>query len=143
MEIEYETIKNGYVTKEQAIAIAACDRNLKDSIFKEFKKEKIYLGFISFSKFEVALIEINENFAWHVKVVSGDWGGREIKRIPILGIRYGCICWDGDFEEGDISCLVMCGSGEYYYYKDVDMSLIKKPDMEKYKEYINSESIYF
>ena len=46
-KIKYETIKNGYVTKEQAIAIASCDRNLKDSIFKKQRKEKdIYFGWI-------------------------------------------------------------------------------------------------
>lgn len=38
MDIKYETIKNGYITKEQAIAISGCDRNLKDSIFNEYKK---------------------------------------------------------------------------------------------------------
>ena len=40
-KIKYETIKNGYITKEQAIAIASCDRNLKDSIFKKWKKTLI------------------------------------------------------------------------------------------------------
>mgnify|MGYP004653150081 CR=1 FL=1 len=38
MDIKYETIKNGYITKEQAIAIAECYRNLKNSIFNEYKK---------------------------------------------------------------------------------------------------------
>lgn len=29
--IKCENIKNGYITKEQAIAIAGCNRNLKES----------------------------------------------------------------------------------------------------------------
>lgn len=143
LNIKYETIKNGYVTKEQAIAIAGCDRNLKDSIFNEWKKDKLYLGWISFSEFDVALVQIGYDFAWHVKVKSGDWGATKVKRIPIFGIKLGYENWDGCFdEESNESCFVMCNSGEYYYYKDIDMSKVKEPDIDEYKKYISRKSIY-
>ena len=64
-KIKYETIKNGYITKEQAIAIASCDRNLKDSIFYKWKKEdKLYLGFIVFHSFDVALVDLEVDVAF-------------------------------------------------------------------------------
>lgn len=143
VNIKYETIKTSYITKEQAVAIAGCDRNLKDSVFKEWKKNKLYLGWISFSEYDVALVQIGSNFAWHIKVKSGDWGGTKFIRIPIIGIKYGYANYDGGFDENsNISCLVMCDSGEYYYCNDIDMSKIKAPDMKEYKKYINRKSIY-
>ncbi len=70
-EIKYETIKRGYITKEQAIAIASCDRNLKDSIYRKWKKEEnIALGFIAFHSFKIALVEIKSDFAWHIKKLN-------------------------------------------------------------------------
>lgn len=141
--MKYETIKNGYVTKEQAVAIAGCDRNLKDSLFRKWKKNKLYLGWISFSEYEVALVQISLDFAWHVKVKSGSWGATKQYRIPILGINIGYINEDGYFdEESNVSCIVMCNSGEYYYCDDIDMSELKEPDMNEYKKYISTKSIY-
>lgn len=139
--IKYTTIKNGYVTKEQAVAIAGCDRNLKDSIFKDWKSRKMYLGWISFEKFDVALVQLGSDFAWHVKVKSGSFGGCENKKI--LGITYKSIMFDGEFDEdSDISCLVMCNSGQYYYSKDIDMSHIKAPNMKEYEKYLKQKSVY-
>ena len=134
-KIEYKTIKNGYVTKEQAIAIASCDKNLKDSIFKKWKKEKnLYLGWISFNYFDIALVQINQDFAWHIKVKKGEWGGVKVKKIPIIGIYKECENWDGDFTEVDnISCFVMCDSGEYHFGNEFDFKQIKAPNMEEYK----------
>lgn len=143
-KIKYETIKNGYITKEQAIAIASSDRNLKDSIFKKWKKEdNIYLGWISFESFDIGLVQIEQEFAWHVKVTSGDWGGTKVNRIPLIGIKIGYENWDGDFDRtSDISCIVMCNSGEYYFCDDIDLNKIKVANMEEYKKYIKSSSIY-
>ena len=71
-DIKYESIKNSYITKEQAVAIACCDRNLKDSIFKKWKKEdNLLLGFISFNTLNVALLKVDSDFGWHIKVKSG------------------------------------------------------------------------
>ena len=142
--IKYETIKNGYVTKEQAIAIASCDRNLKDSLFKKWKKEdKLYLGFISFHSFDVALVEICSQFAWHIKVKSGSWGATKASRIPIIGIKIGYEHWDGEFDEdSNISCIIMCDSGEYYFGDDIDINDIKPADTNKYKEMLKHSSIY-
>ncbi len=143
-KIKYETIKKGYVTKEQAIAIASCDRNLKDSVFKKWKKEdNLYLGWISFTSFDVGLVQINQDFAWHLKVKSGEWGGTKVNRIPLIGIKIGYENWDGDFDKSsNISCIVMCNSGEYYFGDDIDLKEIKVPNMEEYKKYIKSSSIY-
>lgn len=143
-KLKYETIKNGYITKEQAVAIAGCDRNLKDSIFREWKKKKLYLGSISFSEYEVALVQYGYDFAWHIKVKSGEWGAMQvISKIPIIGITLKYAYCDGYFdEESNISCLVMCNSGEYYYCNDIDISMIKMPNLEEYKKYISSPSIY-
>ena len=142
--IKYETIKNGYITKEQAIAIASSDRNLKDSIFKKWKKEEdLYLGFISFYSFDVGLVQIYQDFAWHVKVKKGSWGGTKVTRIPFIRIKNGYENWDGGFDGSeDISCIVMCNSGEYYFCDDIDLEQIKAPDMEEYETYIKSSSIY-
>ena len=52
-DIKYESIKNSYITKEQAVAIACCDRNLKDSdvynkvhidrrLFSKIRSDKTY-----------------------------------------------------------------------------------------------------
>lgn len=139
--IKYETLKNGYITKEQAIAIAGCDRNLKDSIFKEWKSQKMYLGWISFEKFDVALVQFGCDFAWHIKVKSGSYGGNETKKI--FGIPYKDILFDGEFDEdSNISCIVMCDSGQYYYSKDIDMSQMLAPDLDEYRKYIKQNSIY-
>lgn len=142
--IKYENIKNGYITKEQAIAIAGCDRNLKDSIFKKWKKEdNLLLGFISFHSFDVGLVKIASDFGWHVKVKSGTWGALKFKRIPVIGIKYGYENWDGDFEESsNISCVIMCNSGEYYFGDDIDLKKLEIPDMNEYNNYINADSIY-
>jgi len=136
-KIKYVTIKNGYVTKEQAIAIASCDRNLKDDIFKKWKKEKnLYLGLISFSSFYIGLVQIYQDFAWHIKVKSGEWGGIKVNRIPLIGIEIGSENWDGEFNESDnISCIVMCDSGEYYFGDDIVLKEMKAPNMEEYIEY--------
>lgn len=144
-KIKYETINNGYVTKEQAVAIASCDRNLKDSIFKKWKKEDdLYLGLISFYTFDVGLVKINEDFAWHIKLKSGEWGGTKVNRIPLIRIRKGYENWDGDFDESDnISCIVMCNSGQYYFCDDIDLKELKEPNMEEYKKYIENGSIYY
>ena len=143
-KIKYETIKNGYITKEQAIAIASCDRNLKDSIFKKWKKEEdIYLGWISFNSFDIGLIQIDQDFAWHIKVKSGQWGGTKVKKIPLIRIKIEYENWDGYFDESsNISCIVMCDSGEYNFGDNIDLKKIKVPNMEEYKEYIKSSSIY-
>lgn len=138
MDIKYETIKNGYITKEQAIAIAGCDRNLKDSIFNEYKdKKNIILGFISFSEFDVGLLKISTDYAWHVKVKKGIWGGQMHSDKEHLFL-------DGGFDESsDISCYIMCNSGEYYYHDLINNEDISKPDMNEYKKYISNKSIYF
>ena len=143
-KIKYETVKNGYITKEQAIAIASCDRNLKDSIFKKWKKEdKLYLGFISFQAFDIALVEIYSQFAWHIKVKDGAWGATKVSKIPILGIKYRYEHWDGFFDERcNISCIVMCDSGEYYFGDDIDLKSLKPANIDKYNEMLKSISIY-
>lgn len=132
-EIKYETIKNGYITKSQAIAIAGCDRNLKDSIFKKWKKEsKMTLGWISFNSFDVALVKIGRDYAWHIKVKSGDWGATK-----------GFMHMDGEFtEDMNISCIVMCDSGAYCFCDDFDVNSIQAPDMKEYNDYIKRSSIF-
>ena len=142
--IKYESIKNGYITKEQAIAIACCDRNLKDSIFKKWKKEdNLLLGFISFNTLNVALVKVNSDFGWHIKVKSGTWGAVKLKKIPVIGIRYGYENWDGEIDEScDISCVIMCNIGEYYFGDDIDLKKLEAPDMNEYNNYINTGSIY-
>lgn len=141
--IEYETVAKTFVTKEQAIAIANCDRNLKDSVFMEAKKKDIHYGLITFYKFDIALVQYCGSFAWHIKVKYGEWGATEYKRLPILRIPINTIMSDGYFdEESNISCIVMCDSGEYYYCNEINIDEIKAPDMERYNDFLNSSNIY-
>lgn len=51
---------------------------------------------------------------------------------------------DGGFDESsDISCYIMCNSGEYYYHNLINHEYISNPDMNEYKKYISNKSIYF
>lgn len=142
--IKYESIKNSYITKEQAVAIACSNKYLKDSIYKKnIKESNLVLGFISFNVLEVALVKIGCNFGWHIKVQSGTWGGTRIKKIPILGIKYAYEHLDGDFDESNnISCLIMCDSGEYYFGDEIDLDMLEVPNMVEYNKYVNLKSIY-
>lgn len=145
INIKYETIKNRYISKEQAIAIANCDRNLKDSLFEKLKNEdNLYLDWISFRAFDVGLVQLSGNFAWHVKVKSGSWGATKIFNIPFLGIKIGYKNYDGEFnEKSGVSCFIMCDSGEYYFHDEIDIKQVKAPNMKEYKEYIKTKSIYY
>lgn len=89
MSINYETIKRGFISKEQAIAIA--DSRMKDSIFLNGKKVHCYYGWILFKKFDIVLVQFNSNFAWHVKVKAGEWGAYIPKKIFVYYLSwYSC-----------------------------------------------------
>lgn len=94
---------------------------------------------IRFEKFEIALVQIDLNFAWHVKVKYGEWGAYEKKKflfIPLYGMNV-----DGWFDEkSNISCFIMCEDGEYYDGDEIDSKMLKEPDMEQYNKMLEYEA---
>jgi hypothetical protein len=126
-KIEYESIDYSYVSKEQAIAIACSDRNLKDSVFKE-GKEKWYYGLIVFNKLKIGLAKYkNSSLCWHIIVTKGTWGAT-IKNLFSTELA------DGEFtEESDISCIIDCRTGEYYYKNEYEISDLSPASMEEYE----------
>lgn len=127
-KIEYENINYNYVSKEQAIAIACSDRNLKDSVFKEGKKQKYYYGLIVFSKLKIGLVKYKDSsLYWHITVTKGEWGAT-IKNFISTELA------DGEFtEESDISCIIDCHTGEYFYKNEYKASDLSPASMEEYE----------
>ena len=115
MNFKFEEIELDKITKEQAIAIANCDRNLKDAIFIEGKKEKKIYTYIKLIKFKIALVKYkNSTDYWYIKVTEGEWGAQN---------KRGTELYDGEFdEESNISCLVSCDTGDFFYKNEFSES---------------------
>jgi len=137
----FETVNVDYVGKKEAIAIANNDKTLKQAIFTEGKKAKMLYGLIIFHKFKIRLVKWGSYFAWHIKVVSGEWGASEY--INILGYKFQWCSWDGDFtEEDNINCLVLVDNGQFIYLKPKDLECLEEADEKEYKEYIKYKSFW-
>ena len=65
------------------------------------------------------------------------------KENPVLKKRTYDSNWDGSFtKEENISCIVMCKSGEYYFGDDIDLTKISAPNIKKFEEFIEDNEVY-
>ena len=81
------------------------------------------------------LLKSKQQLSWDVK--KEIWGCQMCSDEEHLFL-------DGGFDEtNDISCYIMCSSGEYYCHDLINDEDISKPDMNEYKKYISNKSIYF
>jgi len=139
MEGKYKKLKPSYISEDAAIAIVNSDFGLKDSIYKEGLKNNLHYDLIEFKEFGVRLVKYDNNFAWHIKVVSGNWGAT--KFIKFLGLKISFENIDGIFEEeNNINCLVFIDSGKYVYLRNNDLSDFENVSVDEYNEYIDNYS---
>ena len=136
-EIQYENYNLSFINKEQAVAIASCDRNLKESIFQEGIKNNLYYGLIKFKSFKIGLVKyMNSTFYWHIIVKECDWDGIEKKLFHKI------MC-DGCFTENDnISCIVSCDNGEYFYKNEFNIDDLFPASFEEYENYCNYSNFW-
>ena len=74
MKKDYEKIKVDYINKKEAIAIANNDKTLKQAMYSEARKEGIIYSLLVFHEFKVKLVKWGSYFAWHLKLIDGEWG---------------------------------------------------------------------
>lgn len=136
-----EKVRVDYITKKQAIAIAADDRNLKDVIYRKGLKNNLEFGLIIFEEFGIKLVKYGYDYAWYIKVLKGEYGATKFIKIPIFNIRKVYEYLDGYFdEESNISCLVLVTNGEFIYLDDSMINKLEDVNLEEYKKFINSSS---
>lgn len=133
--MDYEKIKVNYIDKKEAIAIANNDKTLKQAMYSEAKKSGMIFGLLIFNEFKVKLVKWGSHFAWHLKLIDGEWGATKYNKI--FGIKFKTLMCDGIFtEEDNINCLVLIDDGEFIYLKDEDLKFIKEADIKEYEKNI-------
>lgn len=138
---DIENVFVDYVGKKEAIAIANNDKTLKQALYLEGRKKNILYGLLIFHEFKIKLVKWGSYFAWHIKVVDGEWGATEYKNILGFKLKF-CSC-DGNFtEEDNINCLVLIDNGQFIYLKEDELQFIQEANIDEYNEYIKYSSFW-
>ena len=125
---EMKEKKKRYITREEAIAIADKEKNLKKSIYKEVRMRGERYGLVEIYDYYATLVIYNKKYAWYVKVMDGKYGYKQ----------------DGEYYTGklkdksNIRCLVMADTGEYIYIDALfHTKQIRMVNDDEYLDYIN------
>lgn len=140
IESNFKIIKPTYITEKDAIAIANNNKTLKQAIYEEGLKHNIRYDLLIFKKFKIKLVKWYDEYGWLIKVIDGEFGYTEYRKI--LGKRIEYISGNGYFEENsNIYCLVMAYDGEFIYINSKDLNKVKPVNMKEYTAYIQKQSL--